>query len=486
MSVKRRLYFSNILMLMLPIVLMIVTSMCMVLIYSGVTGARELPPLKYSDQFFEHMEDVDQLATNSGSSTDVEVLQSAIDQFNVENLGSGLDLSLYAGNHLLYPETLPNEYLSDFDLSESSPVMMLTDKLAVYSVAAGDYALVLTDSNFTIHSRNAFQQRIYVGIIMLLVLIVVVILTNRALTKFVFRSIMNPIQILADGVHQLRDGHLTYRIHYEKQDEFAPVCADFNEMAERLSMMVTDRQKDENNRKELIAGISHDLRTPLTSIKAYVEGLEKGVASTPQMQEKYFATIKNKTASLEHIINQLFLFSKLDIGEFPLYLELVDIGDELRKTMTAFSAEYDSKGLSIRIEGQLPHEETLIDVVQFRNVIQNILENSLKYKNKERVEVCMVCTASEHDVEIVLADDGPGVTQEELKKLFDVFYRSDSSRKNPETGSGLGLAISSKIIERLGGHIRADLAPLGGLAIRISIPKHKRTKGADYEKSSDH
>lgn len=475
MSVKRRLYLSNTLMLVLPVILMLLTVACMVFIYSGITGSRDLPPMKYSDLFFKHMEDVDNLAT-SELNTELDTLKPAIDEFNAANEEVGLLLSLYADQSLLYPPSLPDGHASRFEPSQARPYILVTDQSAIYGVDAGAYALVLTDSNFTIQNRNAFQQRIYGGVVMLAVLITVVVLTNRALTKFVFRSMMTPIQILADGVHQLRDGNLSYRIRYEKRDEFAPVCADFNEMAERLSSMVTERQRDETNRRELIAGISHDLRTPLTSIKAYLEGLERGVATTPQMQLKYFETIKSKTASLEHIINQLFLFSKLDIGEFPLHLEVVNIGEELGTMAAIFTAEYESKGLSLAVVGELPQEETLIDIVQFRNVIQNVLENSLKYKRSERVDVRMYGAASEQEIAIRLVDNGPGVSRDELDKLFDVFYRSDYSRKRPETGSGLGLAISSKIIERLGGSIRADLAPSGGLEIIISLPPYRGNK----------
>ena len=115
----------------------------------------------------------------------------------------------------------------------------------------------------------------------------------------------------------------------------------------RLFDMVNARQKDEENRKELIAGISHDLRTPLPSIKAYIEGSEKGVSSTPQAQQKYIDTIKNKVSDMEHIINQLFMFSKLDIGEFPLRLETVDIVEVIGNFINESASEYKEKGLFI-------------------------------------------------------------------------------------------------------------------------------------------
>jgi len=486
MSVKRRLFFSNMLMLIMPIVLMALTSIFFVFIYTGITGIRDVHTLKYGDVFFKRMDDVDALAAKWDSASDLAEFEADIDRFNQKHKGIGISLSLYAGQQLVYPASLQEGQPSDLVLSQKNNFMLVTDSLAVYRVEAGEYALVMADSNFTIYNRDEYQQRIYVAGVMFLTLIIVVLATNWALTKFVFRSIMNPIDTLVYGVHQLRDGNLTYRIQYDKKDEFAGVCAEFNEMAQRLSVMVNERQKDETNRRELIAGISHDLRTPLTSIKAYLEGIEKGVASTPQMQRKYFDIIKSKTASLEHIINQLFLFSKLDIGEFPLHLERVRIGEELQGTITVFAAEYEHKGLEIQVENRIREAEVFIDIVQFRNVLQNILENSLKYKNKDRARVSIVCFEGEHQVEIRLADDGPGVSDQDLEKLFDVFYRSDASRKKPDLGSGLGLAISSKLIERLGGSIRAKHADSGGLAIIIKLPKYTETGGISGEENIDH
>ncbi|WP_145408610.1 sensor histidine kinase [Paenibacillus xylanexedens] len=485
MSVKRRLYISNFLMLVMPVLLLILTSICLMLIYTGITGIREKPPLNVGELFSKRMEKVEEIALKQKSATSEKRIQSDIDEFNRQNEGTGMNLTLYQGHQQVYPVSLYEGMMPDMDFSQSN-VIIVTDELAVYRAKAGEYTLVLSDSNFTVNNHDTFDKRIYAGTLMLIILIIVAIVTNWALTKFVFRSIMHPIQIIVEGVHQLRDGNLKYRILYDKQDEFASVCTEFNEMAERLSYMVEERTENEINRRELIAGISHDLRTPLTSIKAYVEGLEKGVATTPQMKLKYFDTIKAKTASLEHIINQLFLFSKLDIGDFPLYLELVDISVEMKRTLTAFEAEYRPKGLNLFYGQQFPHAEILIDVVQFRNVIQNVLENSLKYKDKEHVDVTVTCIEDEQCVEIRLMDNGPGVSALELDKLFNVFYRSDASRKRPDLGSGLGLAISSKVIERLSGRIHAELAPTGGLSVIITIPKYKSAKGENNEKNLDH
>ena len=347
-----------------------------------------------------------------------------------------------------------------------------TEDAAVYKSESGQYIIVLPDDT-EIPLRFDTIARLYIPLLFIAFLLTIVFFTNRALTRYVFRSIITPIDTLVSGVHEIRDGNLSYRIEYGHKDEFTAVCSDFNEMAQQLSDMVARQQKEETNRRELIAGISHDLRTPITSIKAYIEGLEKGVASSQQMQKKYFDTIKSKTNDLEHTINQLFLFSKLDIGEFPFRLEDVDIGQELRRFMEYHEKEYSEKGLTVYLEENVENVYAAIDIVQFRNVINNLLNNCVKYAQSERAEVAAACSVESGAVKIEFTDNGPGVSDEALTKMFDVFFRSDTSRSGPSKGSGLGLAISKKIIERLGGHIEAANAAGGGLAIKITLPISK-------------
>ncbi|GHV50606.1 hypothetical protein AGMMS49579_04470 [Spirochaetia bacterium] len=236
-----------------------------------------------------------------------------------------------------------------------------------------------------------------------------------------------------------------------------------------VGQIMAEHEKYENNRRELIAGISHDLRTPLTSIKAYLEGIETGLASTPEKQQKYFSTIKNKANDLEHIINQLFLFSKLDIGEYPMNMQKIDLGRTLAEMLGELADEYRRRGLVITQGQNVENIFVNADYLQLRNVIINILENSVKYKNTEEGALVVNCSVSGSTAEIILADDGPGVPPDALDKLFDVFYRTDPARNNEKKGSGLGLAIADKTIRRMGGTIHAEL-PGHGLSIIINLP----------------
>lgn len=305
----------------------------------------------------------------------------------------------------------------------------------------------------------------------LLVLLITAIGASWFLTHKIIGRILSSLETLSEGVHQLRDGNLNYRIDYEKTDEFATVCDDFNEMADRLNEMVEARQKDYQNRKELIAGISHDLRTPLTSIKAYVEGLEKGIPTSPEGEKKYLETIQSKTKDLEEIINKLFIFSKMDMGEFPLNMERVEIFEELSKFTEENMKEYRDKGLDISfLEENKAKAYVKIDVTQFHNVLYNILENSIKYTDKKEAKASISYRIKDGNVVIRIADNGPGVDENNLENIFEIFYRTDTSRKNTNKGSGIGLAIAKKTIERFNGKISGENIRKGGLAIIVSIP----------------
>jgi len=235
-----------------------------------------------------------------------------------------------------------------------------------------------------------------------------------------------------------------------------------------LEASTTRRLKDEANRRELLAGISHDLRTPLTTINGYLDGLESGVASTPEMREKYLHTIKNKTIDMKHIIEQLFLFSKLDMDEFPFSPSRFDLTRALSDMIEELTEEYAMRGLEITINGSPENIFVHADISHFRRAVINILENSVRYKEKETGRMEISFSLDSNFAQIRFADNGPGVSNDVLPNLFNAFYRADPSRHTK--GSGLGLAISAKIIDRSGGTIRAENAGSGGLAVVIRLP----------------
>ena len=332
--------------------------------------------------------------------------------------------------------------------------------------------------------NEAVFKILLAGIVLLV--FAAVFATNSFLTRFIVKKVQSPLEILEDGVKNISDGNLSYRIDYSADDEFLPICSAFNSMASRLAELSEAQKKDEKNRRELIAGISHDLRTPLTSIKAYVEGLWDGVADTDEKREKYMATILLKTNEIITMTERLFMFSKLDLDEYPFSAEKLNVAAEIKKIVQSFSDDYGEK-LSIKTdfsygendcengsETKIENAEIVFDKIQFRNALANIIETSLKYCGKEKCVVKISCGRRGGFAEISVLDNGPGVPDGALEKLFDVFYRTDSARSPRKKGSGLGLAITAKVCQHFGGTIFAENATekdeLHGLKITIRLP----------------
>ncbi|MHB9291675.1 putative Adaptive-response sensory-kinase SasA [Hollandina sp. SP2] len=468
MTIKRRVFISNILMIVIPLMLCmffsIGISLVILKIYPGEQGQ-----LFNNEIFHEARLELLNISddTENAGMPDMNKLKSAIGDLQMRFQKYAVFFALYDNEAWIIPPPKKSEPLFDTLLVLSGNHTLSFDTTIVYVHTIGAVKAIIINYDFRFNDAGYTRYVITAGIGVVWFMIMLILATNFFLTRIIIKNISAPLNVLSFGVKQVQENNLRFRLEYRFDDEFLPVCGAFNEMAARLESMADNQKKYEENRRELIAGISHDLRTPLASIKAYLEGLEKGVASTPQMREKYLATIKNKTHDMEHIINQLFLFSKLDINDFPLKVKTIDIGEFISGMVSELSGEYIKQGLTVELTERAQNLPVNIDPVLFRNVMVNILENSAAYKTSEQGRVEIKISAADNRVEIHLTDDGPGVPDEALDKLFDIFYRVDQSRNTK--GNGLGLAISQKIVNRMGGSMRAEL-PERGLSISISMP----------------
>lgn len=470
MTVKRRLFWSNILMIAVPVISTALIGMvCIGLIWLSLIGGAGLGIENQED--FDHacMAISEKLEYDIGSNSDFSSVKSILDS-------NHMALRIVSGGETIFAhgagEAADEALLSAAGLIDGPSTITLNGRslyVGTERVKGMDYAIFLFGSY---HGRQTYSDLKVAltlsAIAILFAIFVSILITNRFLTKFVFQHIEGALDILAGGVHEIRDGNLEYRISYDRKDEFLPVCEDFNEMAVRLKSSVDGMQRQELSRKELIAGISHDLRSPLTSIQAYVEGLLDGVARTPEAQRRYLETIKRKAQDLAHIISQLFLFSKMDLGENPEKLCTLQLDQTIAEIVSALEEEYREQGLNIHMDSE--QVEICADPVYLHRIVTNILENSLKYKEKEsgNVWICLRRTAA--GCRLTFADDGPGVAKEALPHLFEVFYRGDLSRQNPGGGSGLGLAIVAGAVKRMGGTIQAQPNEPEGLCICIDLP----------------
>lgn len=300
-------------------------------------------------------------------------------------------------------------------------------------------------------------------------LLVAVVLTNLYLTRHLFRHIARPLDTLTAGVACIRDGSLDTPIAYAEADEFKAACDAVDEMAARLKVSLEQQQAAQQQKQELIAGMSHDLKSPLTAIRAYTEGLLEGVAQDEATRQRYLQTIYAKEADMETLVNRLFAFAKMDVSQYPVHLEALTLGTELK----AIAEEQED----LAITADIPEMTVMADRELLRRIAVNLLDNSRKYGGRENVHVRITAEKAGGMAAVAFTDDGVGVPQEQLSRLFDVFYRGDAARTAPGSGSGIGLAVVEKSVQKMGGSVRAENAENGGLRVIVALPLAEEGNG---------
>lgn len=331
-----------------------------------------------------------------------------------------------------------------------------------------------TDGKAVNYMQRYFLRYIF-GIIAFFVLLTMVI--NGILSWWISKSILNPLKLLSFGTKEIREGNLDTKMQYDKKDEFGDVCRDFDEMRAYLKESVQQRLEDEKRRKNLITGISHDLRTPLTSISGYLDGLLDGIADTPEKRMRYLMAIKTRTGTMVNLVENLSEYSRLDRG-FRYHMQVVDLKEYVHQYLEMEKADTEQQKTEIEFRCGKGSYLVRLDAKEFKRIFDNLSTNTVKYRCKEtsRVLISMKLTLDGKWAEIVFQDDGPGVPEESLGKIFDSFYRVDDSRNKTEKGSGIGLAVVREIILGHGGQVWAENR--GGLAVIIHLPLYTEDKGS--------
>lgn len=310
--------------------------------------------------------------------------------------------------------------------------------------------------------------------VLLAVVILSIIVTNRFLTEFVIKRITEPLDIITEGVQRVKSGDLDSRIEYGRNDEFRPVTETVNLMTEKLRQSADRAAAEEQSRRELYAGISHDLRSPLTGIRAYTEALLDGVAKSPEDEQRYLRRIHARELDIERMVEQIFVFSKMEMMDFPTDMQDVSLRDELLRV----AAKNPMDCAAVNLDG-VPPVSVKADPFLLQRAVINLLENSRKYRTAAAANITVTAKAAAGRVIIDFADDGPGVAAEYLSKLFDAFYRADPSRRNPSGGSGLGLAVVKKAVALMGGTVSAKNGSEGGLVIEMILQEANSEQDTD-------
>jgi len=317
-------------------------------------------------------------------------------------------------------------------------------------------------------------------------LLIVFALTNVLLTTFMSQSILRPLKRLKRAAEEIREGNLDFKLTSVRKDEFGDVTRAFEEMRRRLHESLVAKLQYEEQRKELLAHISHDLKTPITSIKGYVEGIRDGVANSPEKLERYLDTIYRKATDMDRLIDELFLYSKLDLNRIPFEFAPLDLAALLREMARELRDDAEGMGIEVVVPEEGAPVIVTADAEKIRRVVRNITENAIKHMTADEGEGVRRLTFSWREraaeVTVIIADTGPGIDPEDLPYIFERFYRADRARNTAMGGSGLGLAIVKGIVEGHGGRVCAQSTPGAGTRLSFTLPKRELADEKDSDR----
>ena len=281
-------------------------------------------------------------------------------------------------------------------------------------------------------------------------------ITGLSVGSWIYRSVAGPLVKLKKATHNIKAGNLDFVLDVEGTDEFSELCKDFEDMRKRLKESAEERVVLDKENKELISNISHDLKTPMTAIKGYVEGIMDGIADTPEKMERYIRTIYNKTNEMDHLINELTFYSKIDTNRIPYTFSKLNVEDYFNDCAEELSVEMETRNIELVYANYVDNKVQIIaDGEQIRRVIHNIISNSIKYMDKKKGIIQIRVKDVGDFIQIEIEDNGKGIAAKDLTNIFDRFYRTDVSRNSSKGGSGIGLSIVKKIMEDHGGKVWA-------------------------------
>ncbi|MEW8979943.1 MAG: HAMP domain-containing sensor histidine kinase [Symbiobacterium sp.] len=298
------------------------------------------------------------------------------------------------------------------------------------------------------------------GLVTLLVLLVLVLLwTDRAMLR--------PLKELEAATAAVAAGDLDFRLPRSQVRELDALGQAFAAMQERLKAALERQAALQEERRQLIAAIGHDLRTPLSSVRAFAEGLRDGLAREPEKAAHYAEVILRKTAEVERLVEDLFQFARLELPETRVDRQEVDLADFLRAALGAFAVQAAEKGVALRADG--PALTARLDPALMERAIGNLLANALRH-TPPGGEVRLSWRRAGDWLEIAVADTGEGIPPEQLPHLFTPMHRTDGSRSRRSGGAGLGLAIVARIAALHGGRVACESRVGEGSTFTLLLP----------------
>ena len=397
----------------------------------------------------------------------------------------GLHVAISQQGHILYATEHTDPWITISEAYQRSPgsgaalawsdegisFHYVSPKTGIALAVVGPVQLRNHEGIWDISSKNIVKIAF---VILVILAALVTIAVGLVLSHVLARQIVRPVEEMRDIAENISRGHLDHPVVVEGSDEISQTCRSFETMRRQLKASQELRDDYDKKRKEFIAGISHDLATPLTRIEGYASGLRDGIANTPEKRGHYLDMIIDTSKMMTRLVRMLFLFSKFDLGQVEFCWEDVDLCSYLEDYTGVLAEHFHSQGLDISYKASVDKAVVAMDRIHFQRVMENIIGNSVKYKDGDEGHLDISLDAAGDDaVRLTFADDGRGTGTDDLPKLFDLFYRTDKARSNVAGGSGLGLAVVKQIIDEMKGAIWAEQTQPKGLTICIELPVRK-------------
>lgn len=331
---------------------------------------------------------------------------------------------------------------------------------------------------------QSFQARIDPQILrlfmtdILIAIVVILLISVFVLKQWIHRGIVNPIWELNIAMKKIAEGNLDYRLDNHYAGEIGELFENYEDMRLRLKESTDEIMDNEKRNRELVSNISHDLKTPITAIKGYVEGIMDGVADTPEKMDRYIKTIYNKANDMNRLINELTIYSGIDNNRIPYNFQRINVSEYFNDCVEEVGLDLESKRIELNFYNLVSGDTIIIaDPEQMKRVINNIVGNSIKYLDKEKGTIEIRILDEVDSIRVEIEDNGRGIAAKDLSRVFERFYRTDESRNSSKGGSGIGLSIVKKIIEDHGGYIWATSKEGEGTCMHFVIRKYREVDG---------
>lgn len=474
-TIRHRLFVSNVIMVVVPVLVTAFVGVVCLAVMLNTASHKGLGLDSESDFYWAGTTAAELVENTVGNASPTSASYDGI----VSLLqGQGLDLAVIEDGDVVFSTSGVTGTDLSFALAAGaageSPVTMRSGeritflKAEVAEGGAASYQVAVFGSLTEVADGTIKHMAVASAFILALTAALSVYLVNRFCHRYVFDRIEWSLGHLEEGVRQLSAGNLSYRIRYDRDDEFRPIADSFDRMTFQLQASEERQRRDQRNRQELIACISHDLRSPLTSIRGYAEGLRDGIATTPQMRERYATRIASKAEEMDGLVSELFMFSKLDLGDFPHEERPVRVDTFLQNVLDDLAPELERTGNTLA-QVELAPATVLADERLLRQAVTNVLLNTTRHAPGSAITVRAGVTPDGSHVDVAIADNGPGVPEESLGRIFEVFYRTDPSRTAASGGSGLGLAIVQRAMRAMGGEATAESIEPHGLRVILTL-----------------